>query len=206
MRVNCLAPGYIAVPMSPSMRAVSGGEEALIPTVPLRRLGTVDEMAEIVEFLLSDRASYITGARPSSPTAASPRCERAGGGQRGDAAPALRVGPAAGRRAPGRRGGARLRGDLVLTSGAPLPFADYVGGQREAIIGAALFEGLAADRDEAIARLESGAIRVDGCHDYGCVGSLAGVYTASMPVFVVHDEAPATPRSATSTRARNGAG
>ena len=29
--------------------------------MPLRRLGTVDEMAEIVEFLLSDRASYITG-------------------------------------------------------------------------------------------------------------------------------------------------
>ena len=32
VRVNCLAPGYIAVPMSPSMRAVSGGEEPLIPT------------------------------------------------------------------------------------------------------------------------------------------------------------------------------
>jgi 3-oxoacyl-[acyl-carrier protein] reductase len=62
VRVNCLAPGYIAVPMSASMRAVSGGEEALVPTVPLKRLGTVDEMAEIVEFLLSDRASYITGA------------------------------------------------------------------------------------------------------------------------------------------------
>jgi 3-oxoacyl-[acyl-carrier protein] reductase len=62
VRANCLAPGYIAVPMSPSMRAVSGGEEALIPTVPLKRLGTVDEMAEIVEFLLSERASYITGA------------------------------------------------------------------------------------------------------------------------------------------------
>jgi 3-oxoacyl-[acyl-carrier protein] reductase len=62
VRVNCLAPGYIAVPMSPSMQAVSGGEEALVPTIPLERLGTVDEMAEIVEFLLSDRASYITGA------------------------------------------------------------------------------------------------------------------------------------------------
>jgi hypothetical protein len=77
--------------------------------------------------------------------------------------------------------------NLILTSGAPLAFADYVGGQREAIIGAAQFEGLAASRDEAIAKLESGEIRVDGAHGYGCVGSLAGVYTASMPVFVVEN-------------------
>jgi hypothetical protein len=77
--------------------------------------------------------------------------------------------------------------NLILTSGAPLPFAEYVGGQREAIIGAALFEGLAPDRDGAIGMLERGDIRVDGCHGYGCVGSLAGVYTASMPVFVVEN-------------------
>jgi 3-oxoacyl-[acyl-carrier protein] reductase len=62
VRVNCLAPGYIAVPMSPAMRAVSGGEERLMEAVPLKRLGTVDEMADVVEYLLSDRASYITGA------------------------------------------------------------------------------------------------------------------------------------------------
>ncbi len=75
--------------------------------------------------------------------------------------------------------------NLILTSGAPLPFEEYEGGQREAIIGAALFEGLAGTRDGAITGLESGEIRVDGAHGYGCVGSLAGVYTASMPVFVV---------------------
>ncbi|MGD9536819.1 MAG: SDR family NAD(P)-dependent oxidoreductase [Alphaproteobacteria bacterium] len=62
IRVNCLAPGYIAVPMSASMKAVSGGEKKLIEQVPLKRLGTVDEMADIVEFLLSDRAAYMTGA------------------------------------------------------------------------------------------------------------------------------------------------
>ena len=77
--------------------------------------------------------------------------------------------------------------NLILTSGAPLPWPSYVGGQREAIIGGALFEGLASTREEAIAALDSGAITVAGCHDYGAVGSLAGIYTASMPVFVVRD-------------------
>jgi hypothetical protein len=77
--------------------------------------------------------------------------------------------------------------NLILTSGAPLPFAEYTGGQHEAIIGAALFEGLAADRASAVVKLASGAIRVDAAHRYGCVGSLAGVYTASMPVFVVEN-------------------
>ena len=78
--------------------------------------------------------------------------------------------------------------DTVLTSGPALPFSEYEGGQREAIVGAAQFEGLAADREEAVARLEAGELRIRGCHDCGAVGSLAGVYTASMPVFAVRNE------------------
>jgi hypothetical protein len=77
--------------------------------------------------------------------------------------------------------------NLILTSGAPLSWPQYGGGQREAIIGGALFEGLAATREEAIAALDRGEIAVAGCHDFGAVGSLAGIYTASMPVFVVRD-------------------
>lgn len=75
--------------------------------------------------------------------------------------------------------------NTILTSGPPMPWQNYTGGQREAIIGGALFEGLATNRDDAIAKLAAGEIRVAGCHDYGCVGSLAGIYTSSMPVFVV---------------------
>lgn len=82
-----------------------------------------------------------------------------------------------------------FRDNLVLTSGAPMPWPAYTGGQREALIGGALFEGLATDRDDAIAKFDSGAIEVGACHDYSAVGSLAGIYTASMPVFVVMNRA-----------------
>ena len=77
----------------------------------------------------------------------------------------------------------------ILTSGPPMAWGDYVGGQRDAIIGGALFEGLADDREEAEAKLAEGEITVAGCHDLGCIGSLAGIYTASMPVFVVENAA-----------------
>lgn len=79
--------------------------------------------------------------------------------------------------------------ETVLTSGPPLDWSEYEQGQANAIIGGALFEGLADSREEAIEKLETDEITVASCHDYGCVGSIAGVHTASMPVFVVKDQA-----------------
>ena len=38
-------------------------------------------------------------------------------------------------------------------------------------------------------KLSDGTIQLGGCHDHGCVGSLEGIYTASMPVFVVENRA-----------------
>lgn len=77
--------------------------------------------------------------------------------------------------------------ETILTSGAPLPWDEYTGGQQNGILGGALFEGLAADAEKAAARIAGGEIRVRPCQDHGCAGSLAGIYTASMPVFVVED-------------------
>lgn len=75
----------------------------------------------------------------------------------------------------------------ILTSGPTMPFDSYTGGQRAAIIGGALYEGLAVDDASAVDAFRRGDITVRGCQEYGCVGSLAGVTTASMPVVVVAD-------------------
>ena len=77
--------------------------------------------------------------------------------------------------------------ETVLTSGAPLAWDGYYGGQRSGLIGGALYEGLAVDAEEADALIRAGKIRIATCSEHGCVGSLAGIYTASMPVFVVEN-------------------
>jgi hypothetical protein len=77
--------------------------------------------------------------------------------------------------------------ETILTSGAPLAWDDYFGGQRSGIIGGALYEELARDEQEAVELIRAGTIRVATCQERGCIGSLAGIYTASMPVFVVEN-------------------
>jgi Protein of unknown function (DUF1116) len=75
----------------------------------------------------------------------------------------------------------------ILTSGPPHPWDAYFGPQRNALIYGAMYEGLASTEAEAESMLESGEIQIEPCHHHGCVGSVAGIYTASMPVFVVRN-------------------
>ena len=80
----------------------------------------------------------------------------------------------------------------ILTSGPAVPFAEYTGGQRAALVYAAVYEGLADSPADAERRMDAGDIIIGACHDHGCVGSVAGVFTASMPVFVVRDDVHGT--------------
>jgi NAD(P)-dependent dehydrogenase (short-subunit alcohol dehydrogenase family) len=63
VRVNCVLPGLIETPMLMQLdpgAPVEAIRERLGANVPQGRIGTADELAELVCFLLSDRASHIT--------------------------------------------------------------------------------------------------------------------------------------------------
>lgn len=62
IRVNAVSPGVIETPMLRLMDDPTSGEAYVRERVPLARLGTADEVARAILFLLSDDASYITGA------------------------------------------------------------------------------------------------------------------------------------------------
>ena len=61
VRVNAVAPGPIATPMTEAARADPERNAKLLASIPLGRYGTPDEVALAIGFLLSDAAGFITG-------------------------------------------------------------------------------------------------------------------------------------------------
>ncbi|MEQ9123220.1 MAG: glucose 1-dehydrogenase [Alphaproteobacteria bacterium] len=60
IRVNSVCPGYIETDMTRDTMARRGDQ--ILAQVPARRMGTAREIAEMVCWLVSDRASFVTGA------------------------------------------------------------------------------------------------------------------------------------------------
>jgi len=62
VNVNCIAPGAIDTPMAHAADMPKEAMAGLIGRLPLKRMGTPEEIAAAVLFLASEEASYITGA------------------------------------------------------------------------------------------------------------------------------------------------
>lgn len=83
-----------------------------------------------------------------------------------------------------------LEKGTFLHAGPPITWERASGPLRGALIGAMLFEGLAADAEEAEARLAKGdGITLEPCHHRDAVGPMAGVVSPSMWLYELRDEA-----------------
>ena len=59
VRANCIAPGFIATDMTSKLS--DDLREQWVKSIPLRRGGTVEDVANVALFLASDLSSYVTG-------------------------------------------------------------------------------------------------------------------------------------------------
>lgn len=77
----------------------------------------------------------------------------------------------------------------ILHAGPPFKegWKSMSGPVRGAVIGALLYEGLAKDETEAQNLAQSGEIIFDSCHHHQAVGPMAGIISASMPVWVIEN-------------------
>lgn len=82
-----------------------------------------------------------------------------------------------------------MRADLILHAGPPVTWERMCGPTRGAIMGALIYEGLARDEKEAEALASSGDLQFEPCHHHQTVGPMAGIVSASMPVFIMENAA-----------------
>jgi glucose 1-dehydrogenase len=61
IRVNVVAPGAIETDMNKELKDDEAELTKVLRRIPLRRIGTPEEVANMVEFLASDKANYVTG-------------------------------------------------------------------------------------------------------------------------------------------------
>jgi glucose 1-dehydrogenase len=62
IRVNLVAPGAIDTDMNTALRNNKSELENVLKLIPMGKVGSADDVANVVEFLASNKASYVTGA------------------------------------------------------------------------------------------------------------------------------------------------
>jgi hypothetical protein len=77
---------------------------------------------------------------------------------------------------------------MILHAGPPVTWERMCGPQRGAVMGALIYEGLAADEAAAEQMAASGQIEFSPCHHHHAVGPMAGVVSPSMPVFIIENK------------------
>lgn len=77
------------------------------------------------------------------------------------------------------------QGRKLLHAGPPVTWPEMSGPVRGACIGACLFEGWAADEQQALNLLEQGEVEFIPCHSVSAVGPMGGITSANMPMVVV---------------------
>ncbi len=61
IRVNCVSPGFVRTPLNEMLASDDAMRRGIEDRTPLGRLGTAEDVAEMVVFLLSGQSAYVTG-------------------------------------------------------------------------------------------------------------------------------------------------
>lgn len=75
----------------------------------------------------------------------------------------------------------------ILHAGPPIAWENMAGPMQGAVIGALIFEGMAANEEQARALIDDGAIEFGSCNEHSTVGPMAGIVSPSMPVHIIEN-------------------